>query len=170
LKCTRSSVSQWEDGTNEPRAARLRQLAQLYNVPHEWLAHGDEAAAVIRDVVQVSPDDFGGALRTKIKRMLSRVKRSTLWRVESEMMAGWHLTRGVFIVVEEASTARPRDVVIVEYGTKGHLLRVYLPPYLYALPLRAQPAPLIVGGTIEIIGVVRKIAKVSHDGLEITQA
>lgn len=40
LHCTRSSVSQWEDGTNEPRAIRLRKLAHLYNVPHEWLALG----------------------------------------------------------------------------------------------------------------------------------
>src|SRR5215813_5996764 len=56
LECSRSSVSQWEDGTNEPHAQRLRELARLYSVTHEWLAHGDED--VIRDVVRIALEDI----------------------------------------------------------------------------------------------------------------
>ena len=156
---TRSSVCQWEDGTNEPRAARLRQLAALYNVSHEWLVNGD--AAIVRDVIMTNFDALlDRAMRKECKELAVQVKRPALYRVITDMMAGWNLKKEDIVVVDLKREAEPRDVVIAEYRDMATLIRVYFPPYLYALPLHAQPAPLIVDGDhISIVGVVYGVSR-----------
>lgn len=40
LLISRNAVSQWENGSNSPKSARLPELAKLYGVSFEWLATG----------------------------------------------------------------------------------------------------------------------------------
>ena len=138
----------------------MRQLAQLYNVSHEWLANGDDA--IVRDAVQLlNPNTIvDGQQRVAAVELMKQVKRGQLWRLETDMMAGWNLRANDVVVVEPIRSAQPNDVVIADYQDKGCLVRVYFPPYLYALPLAAQPAPLIVDGKkIIIVGIVREWLK-----------
>jgi len=156
LDCSRSAVFAWEDGTNEPTAQRLRQLAQLYRVSHEYLANGDDA--VTRDVVLLMPEKIADpAQRDECARLMTKVKRAQLWLLETDMMAGLNFRANDILVVEPAREATLNDIVIADYQDKGALIRIFFRPYLYALPLRSQPAPLIVDGRkITIIGIVRE--------------
>jgi len=155
LDCTRSSVWNWEDGVTEPRAARLRELATLYNVSHEWLANGDDA--VICDAVRLEPDAIiDGQQRLAAMRLMKRVRLAQVWQLETDIMAGKSLKRGDILVIEPTRSADPNDVVLVDYRDKGVLVRVYYPPYFYALPLKAQPAPLQEGPQVMIVGVLRE--------------
>src|SRR5215471_3562548 len=87
LQCKRSAVYAWEDGTNEPRAVKLRQLADLYSISHEYLVSGDDA--VLRDVTKVQLRSINDPERyAECKRAMTGVKRAQLWRLDTDIMAG----------------------------------------------------------------------------------
>src|SRR5215472_883663 len=145
LHCTRSSVSQWEKGINEPTSMRLREIAQVYETSHEYLANGVDA--IRRDVIPLKPGSIKDETqRAECLEAQALVKHAQFWRLETKMMAGGNLTKNDIVVVEPTHTAEPGDIVITQFEDRGFLIRVYFPPYLYALPLRAQAAPLKVDG------------------------
>lgn len=151
LGVTRSSVSQWESGLTVPASENLVQIASILGVTLDWLdAGGKRVLRLIQmapgpeielvDWKKLSPE------QTKVLTAIAAGRKQTqtqIWVVlQADMMATqYHV--GQHLLVDTAAKPRTMDFVLVEdHGVP--LIRLFSPPYLYAMPNAPQPTPTVV--------------------------
>jgi transcriptional regulator with XRE-family HTH domain len=156
---TRSSVAQWESGYTEPSARNLRQLSEILGVSLEWLGLASSAAG--RSVTPEGELVDLKSLPTASARLLSAAmtnKRSEVWLLNSDAMGALYHP-GDYLIVDVGARPQIRDIVLAEVD-KIPVFRMYLAPYLFALPAGGQPArPTLIDSRVAIRGVVARALK-----------
>jgi transcriptional regulator with XRE-family HTH domain len=156
---TRSSVAQWESGYTEPSARNLRQLSEILGVSLEWLGLASSAAG--RSVTPEGELVDLKSLPTASARLLSAAmtnKRSEVWLLISDTMGALYHP-GDYLIVDVGERPQVRDVVLAEVD-KVPVFRMYLAPYLFALPAGGQSAkPTLIDSRVAIRGVVARALK-----------
>jgi transcriptional regulator with XRE-family HTH domain len=156
---TRSSVAQWESGNTEPSANNLRQLSDILGVSLEWLGLASSAAG--RSMTPEGELVDLKSLPTASARLLSAAmtnKRSEVWLLNSDAMGALYHP-GDYLIVDVGARPQIRDIVLAEVD-KIPVFRMYLAPYLFALPAGGQPArPTLIDSRVAIRGVVARALK-----------
>jgi transcriptional regulator with XRE-family HTH domain len=144
-------VAQWESGKNRPKFIRLTEIATALKVTTSYLMDG----ANNYSSEEVRPVDIAALDAGTAKRFAASAaeRQEEIWEVLSDVLLGAGYQIGDYIVIDLQRSPKWKDIVVV--APKGRIasLRLYFPPYGFAIVLGKSPEPITVDRA-DIRGVV----------------
>lgn len=159
---SRAAVAQWESGETEPSSRNLRKVAEAVGVTLEWLGQGKGAALGVlpnkNPLAEAERVDSQKLPPEQAKILTAAIggRKAEIWRITSDVLSGAGYQSGDYLIVDNSTPTKPQSIVLAT-SNNIPLVRMYLPPWLYALRVPNSPQrPAIVVDNVSTIvkGVV----------------
>ena len=155
FKCSQSWLLTGEGKMNNGNGGEVINLPALPTAPVEPPPIEEESDCL--EPIEVEKLD--GEVARELSAARRNHPKAEIWRMASDALAGLGFMPGDYLIVD---LRRPvaGDKVIFEIAGRMHV-RLYYPPYLFALPINRSLKPIVVDGNIKLRGtVVSKITLV----------
>jgi len=145
------AVAQGESGKNRPKFVRLREIASALGVTPSYLMDGLGASSS----EEVCAAEIEALDQGAVKRFAAGAveRQEEIWEVRSDVLLGAGYQIGDYILLDLQRAPKWKDIVVIAPKGRPASLRLYFPPYGFAVVLGKSTAPITIDKA-DIRGVV----------------